>query len=161
MEINKKIDASLESLNAYNEIYPWIPNDKQIRPTDMIITFKKILMEKIKKEYNSSRDYILMNMFHTDGFRSNGKIISKEPLIKLNHFEVCRFRYQIDPKAFHYIMWYTCPKDELTDDEITKDIKNSISSYILSDNFSFIWYENPKMTIDDIYHVQVFWVKDI
>ena len=29
MEINKKIDASLESLNAYNEIYPWIPNDKQ------------------------------------------------------------------------------------------------------------------------------------
>ena len=58
-------------------------------------------------------------------------------------------------------MWYTCSKDELTDEEITKDIKNSISSFLKSDKFSFVWYENPKMTIEDIYHVQVFWVKDI
>ena len=59
MEINKKIDASLESLNAYNKIYPWIPNDKQIRPTDMIITFKNILMEKIKTEYGKFINYCL------------------------------------------------------------------------------------------------------
>ena len=58
-------------------------------------------------------------------------------------------------------MWYTCSKDELTDEEITKDIKNSISAFIKSDKFSFVWYENPKMTIEDIYHVQVFWIKHI
>ena len=38
MEINTKIDASLASLNAYNEIYKWIPNQEQIRPTEIIIT---------------------------------------------------------------------------------------------------------------------------
>ena len=161
MEINTKIDSSFDSLNVYHEEYSWIPNQNQIRPTEMIINFKKILMDKIYKEYNSTRDYILLNMFHNDGFRSGGKLVAKESLIKLNHFEVCRFRYQIDPKAFHYIMWYTCSKDELTDEEITKDIKNSISAFIKSDKFSFVWYENPKMTIEDIYHVQVFWVKDI
>ena len=63
MEINTKIHNSLESLNAYNKIYPWIPNENQIRPTDMILTFKNILMNKINREYNSTRDYILMNLF--------------------------------------------------------------------------------------------------
>ena len=43
MEINTKIDNSLESLNAYNKIYPWIPNENQIRPTEMILTFKIFL----------------------------------------------------------------------------------------------------------------------
>ena len=74
---------------------------------------------------------------------------------------MCRFRYQIDPTSFHYIMWYTCSKDDLTEEEITKDIKNSIYLIIKKENFSFIWYENPKMTINDIYHVQVFWTNNI
>ena len=159
MEINKKIGSDLQTLNEYNKIYSWIPNEKQIRPTEMIISFKKILLDKMNKDYNSSRDYILMNMFKTEGFRTNGKIVAKEPLDKLNHFEVCRFRYQIDPKAFHYIMWYTCTKEELSEEEITKDIKNNIYAFIKTDNFSFIWYENPKMSIEDIYHVQVFWIR--
>ena len=160
MEINTKINSSFDSLNAYHEIYPWIPNQEQIRPTEMIIAFKNILMDKIKKEYNSTRDYILMNIFHNDGFRVNVKLVAKESIIKLNNFEVCRFRYQIDPSSFHYIMWYTCSKEELSDGEITKDINNSITSFLKSDNFSFVWYENPKMTINDIYHVQVFWIKN-
>ena len=113
MEINNQIDSDLQTLKKYNEIYPWIPNENQIRPTKMIITFKNMLMEKIKREYNSTRDYILMNMFQMESYRNNGKITAKEPLEIFNHFEVCRFRYQIDPTAFHYIMWYTCSKDKL------------------------------------------------
>ena len=159
MEINNRIKSDFETLNEYNQKYSWIPNENQIRPTEMIITFKNIMMEKIKKDYNSTRDYILINMFNCESFRNNGKILSKEPLEIFNHFEVCRFRYQIDPKAFHYIMWYTCSKEELNDKKITNDIKNSIYAFIKTEEFSFIWYENPKMTIEDIYHVQVFWIK--
>ena len=160
MEINTKINNSLESLNAYNKIYPWIPNENQIRPTEMILTFKNILMNKINREYNSTRDYILMNLFNIEGFRSNGKLISKEPLDKLSKFEVCRFRYGLHPSTFHYIMWYTCTPESLLEEEITRDIKNSIYNIINTDNYSFVWYENPKMTINDIYHVQVFWIKN-
>jgi len=159
MEINNKIESDFESLNAYNKEYSWIPNEYQIRPTEMLINMKKILMDKIKKDYFTTRDYILVNLFNNRVEKFNEKLKAKENNEKLNKFEVCKFRYQIDPKSFHYIMWYTCDKGSLTDEEINNDIKNSIYNLIKSDNFSFIWYENPKMTINDIYHVQVFWIR--
>ena len=56
-------------------------------------------------------------------------------------------------------MWYTCAKEELSEEEITRDIKNNIYAFIKTDEFSFIWYENPKMSIEDMYYVQVFWIK--
>ena len=108
--------------------------------------------------YKSTKDYILVNIFNTEKELSNDKIIAKEPLVKLNHFDICRFRYQIEPNTFHYIMWYTCSKNELTDEEITKNVEESIYNVIKTDKFNFVWYENPKMTINDIYHVQVFWI---
>ena len=43
-------------------------------------------MDKIHKEYNSTRDYILLNMFNYDGFRSNGKIVAKGYLNKTKSF---------------------------------------------------------------------------
>jgi len=159
MEINTKINASLESLNAYNEIYPWIPNEYQIRPTDMIRFIKNNLMGNIFNEFHSTRDYILVTLLNMNAERIDKKIKVIENYDKLNKFEVCRFRYQIDSSAFHYIMWYNCSKDDLTDEEITKDINNGIYNIIKSDNYSFVWYENPKMTINDVFHVQVFWVK--
>ena len=160
MEINTKINNSIESLNAYNKKYPWIPNENQIRPTEFIISLKKVLFDKIFLEFNSTRDYILINIFKTNCDKYNNKLIAIEPNDKFHKFEVCRFRYKIDPSAFHYIMWYTCDKNELTDNEISKNIKDSIYNIIKSDNFNFVWYENPKMTITDIYHVQVFWIKE-
>jgi hypothetical protein len=159
MRINSKINSDFKTLNQYNKIYPWIPNETQIRPTEIIITLKKMLMDKISLEYNSTRDYILINVFHNDGFNTNGKLIAKNSIEKLNKFEVCRFRYELDPSTFHYIMWYTSIKKDLIDEEITRDIKNNIYSFLKKDDFSFVWYENPKMTIKDIYHVHVFWVK--
>ena len=66
----------------------------------------------------------------------------------------------VNDSTFHYIMWYTCDVESLSEEEITKDIKNNIYNIINSDDYSFVWYENPKMTIKDIYHVQVFWIKN-
>lgn len=159
MNINTNIDPSIHTLNKLNEIYHWIPNENQIRPTKIMNILKEKLMNNIDRDYKSSRDYILVNMFNTEKELLNGKIVAKEPLVKLNRFDVCRFRYQIHPNTFHYIMWYTCCKDELSNEEITKNVKDSIYNVIKSDNFSFVWYENPKMSINDIYHVQVFWIK--
>jgi len=160
MEINTEINSSLDSLNEYNKIYPWIPNEHQIRPTELIIKFKKILFDKIFNEYKSSRDYILINLFNYKIKRENEKLVAIESLESFHKFDVCRFRYQIDSSAFHYIMWYTCPKETLTIQKITNDIKSEIYNIIKSDNFKFVYYENPKMTISDIYHVQVFWMKE-
>ena len=160
MNINCQINSSLETLNKYNKIYPWIPNENEIRPTEMLINMKKILMDKIEKEYLSSCDYILIHLFNMDVERINGKLKANKNKIKISKFDTCRFRYQIDPQTFHYILWYNCEKDDLTEEEINRDIKKGIYNVIHSDNYSYIWYENPKMTIEDIYHIQVFWIKN-
>ena len=44
--------------------------------------------------------------------------------------------------------------------QITNDIKNSLDNIVQTKKYKFIWYENPKMNIKDIYHVQVFWIKE-
>lgn len=161
MELNMRIHPNYEVLNAYNELYSWIPNGNQIRPTGMNILMKERLIDKINKEYISTRDYILIEIFNYkfNKNKENKYKVINDNNIKLYKFQVCLFKYGINPKTFHYQMWYTCDKSELIDKEINKDIYNSIYNIIKSDKFKFVWYENPKMSIEDIYHVQVFWIK--
>tara|TARA_R110002050_G_scaffold124945_1_gene244317 strand:- start:12 stop:185 length:174 start_codon:yes stop_codon:yes gene_type:complete len=56
-------------------------------------------------------------------------------------------------------MWYTKMPPELTSEDVTKNIEEDLREMIGSDDFEFVWYENPKMTINKVYHVQVFWRK--
>lgn len=37
------------------------------------------------------------------------------------------------------------------------DIAEALQLRLGHGNFEFVWYLNPKMTIPDVYHVQVFW----
>ena len=46
----------------------------------------------------------------------------------------------------------------MTDELIDRDIIEGITNIIgIEASFQFGWYENPKMTVPGIYHVQVFW----
>jgi len=160
MELNFRIHPDIDVLNAYNKLYPWIPNGNQIRPTGMNILMKERMIDKINEEYNSMRDFILIDIFkYVFTNKENKYQIIKDNNIKLHKFQVCRFKYDIHPKTFHYIMWYTCDKKYLSDREVNKDIRNSIFNIIKDDKFTFVWYENPKMSIEDVYHIQVFWIK--
>ena len=159
MNINCKISGDINILNKYNKIYDWIPNDKQIRPSDMNIFMKDMLLNKIKLEYNSTRDYMLINLFDFNGYLVNGKYKSEEKNIKLHKFEVCRFKYKLNKNTFHYILWYNCNKEELSENEINKDIKKGIYNLFKNEDYEYVWYENPKMSINDIYHLQIFFIK--
>jgi hypothetical protein len=45
-------------------------------------------------------------------------------------------------------------------EQISTDIAEGIQLLIGErHDFEFVWYENPKMTVPDLYHVQVFWRK--
>ena len=55
-------------------------------------------------------------------------------------------------------MWYTC-LPELDEETINANIYDEIYKLLDHKNFQFVWYENPKMNIPGIYHVQVFWVE--
>ena len=161
MQLNCEIHPDIEVLNAYNKLYPWIPSGSQIRPSEKNIEMKNILIEKIKKEYKSMRDYILINLFYYKFYKNKDKkyeaIIDYN--IKFNKLEVSRFKYNINDSTFHYIMWYTCNKEDLIPKEINRDIHRSIYNIIGTDKFNFVYYENPKMSVPDIYHLHVFFVK--
>lgn len=158
--LNCEIHPNIEILNAYNKLYPWIPNGSQIRPSEKNIEMKNILIDKIKREYNSMRDYILINVFNYK-FNKNKdkKYQALDYNIKLNKLEVCRFKYNVNDATFHYIMWYTCDKTDLIPKEINRDIHRSIYNILGTDKFKYVYYENPKMSVPDMYHIHVFFIK--
>lgn len=57
-------------------------------------------------------------------------------------------------------MWYSYgPSQGLTEAQIDADITKALQAQLQGDGFDFVWYENPKMTVPDLHHVQVFWHK--
>ena len=80
-------------------------------------------------------------------------------------FEPNQFPYDLPPGTRHYIMWYTAAPPALTEERINQDVLDAVGQLTAGraeragppPSVQFCWYENPKMTIPEIYHVQVFW----
>ena len=71
-------------------------------------------------------------------------------------FEENKFHYDDLPEGtHHWVMWYKKKPDEST---INKDIEDALKEELnLSDDYDFVWYENPRMSMPQLYHLQVFW----
>jgi len=106
------------------------------------------------------RDYILISIFNYKFYKNKDKKYqSIDNDIKLNKLEVCRFKYNVNDSTFHYIMWYTCHKNDLIPKEINRDIHRSIYNILGTDKFKYVYYENPKMSVPSIYHIHIFFVR--
>jgi hypothetical protein len=71
------------------------------------------------------------------------------------------FPYDLPNNVNHYVLWnskYEYYKD-FDDITINTIIKETLDTMVNSDNFDFAWYKNPKPSIPELFHVQVFWVK--
>ena len=157
LPINCKINPDADTLNKYHIIYKWIPDENMIRPSHDDLN-KKVELFSILEMYNSKIDYIAINIFKIKSKinHDNGKICSKFDIKEncMKMFLPNLFKYNI-PEGNHYIMWYSYKN--LSDDEITNDIYNSLTKICEFSNFKFVWYINPKMTFPEVFHVQVFW----
>jgi hypothetical protein len=157
--IRNCIPSNKEELNNLNITYSWIPNDKQIRPTEIQQLEKYFLMSKINYEWKSTKDYILNQVFGQNFVIENNKKIVKHINV-LNEwvFEESMFKYNVE--ANHYILWninYDYYKDfdvKFINEIITTNLQNKLKH----DKFDFAWYKNPKPTVPEIYHIQVFWI---
>jgi hypothetical protein len=135
-----KIDPDIEILNNLHEIYPWVPSGGQIRPNESTLEQKCKDMET--NSYNIDELY--------------------NKLFK-NH-EICRFLknkypYNVSDQTHHYVLWFPFRENYLDDQQIILNINKEIKMIVGNDEFDFCWYENPNMTISEIYHVQVFWTE--
>ena len=158
--LNTKIIPHLDNLDKLNKIYSWIPNSNQIRPSKHIAKLKEKFFIKIEAFYNSFKDYVLIELFKSERkYNKLGKLVTSGNIISENLFLPNNFPYELNKNTYHYVMWYNKLKKDLTEVQITSDIRNSLNNIVNNKKYKFVWYENPKMNIKDIYHVQVFWSK--
>jgi hypothetical protein len=73
------------------------------------------------------------------------------------------FPYQAPAGTHHWVQWY-CIHDpaeleRLTDDVVSGDISAALWGVVGSDEFEFVWYQNPKPSCSHedrrLFHVQV------
>ena len=156
MELNCKISPALDNLAKYNQQYSWIPGPENIRPNPETLILKNKIFRDLRAFYTTNYDYILSSIFDIDtSLTSEGKLQAKTPDKKEFRFVKNIFPYQLPDNTNHYIMWYTFTP---SDDVINQNIYDEIFKLLDHKNFQFVWYENPKMNIPGLYHVQVFWI---
>ena len=152
-----KISSDINFLNKINKSHSWIPSQLNIRPNSKVLDKKKIFLEKINIFYESFTDYIYNDIFEFNSvINDEGKIkVLKENITEKKVFEKNMFPYDVPENTKHYIMWYSYNE---SNNLINEDIKNNIYEITNSFNFDFVWYENPKKSMENIFHVHVFWI---
>ncbi len=129
-----QISSDISSLNELSRTYPWIPNESSIRPSPEVMIKKCMVNQHIQRDWPSLSTYIQQTIFR-------GR--------KCWIFEECMFPYQT--KGKHYILWNT--DFPFTHEFNNKDMYEEIEKYVKGD---FVYYKNPKPTVLEFYHVQVF-----
>eukprot|EP00602_Paraphysomonas_sp_CaronLab_P001375 CAMPEP_0185027626 /NCGR_PEP_ID=MMETSP1103-20130426/12885_1 /TAXON_ID=36769 /ORGANISM="Paraphysomonas bandaiensis, Strain Caron Lab Isolate" /LENGTH=189 /DNA_ID=CAMNT_0027561719 /DNA_START=295 /DNA_END=864 /DNA_ORIENTATION=+ len=172
-----RIPSDLASLETLHCSYPWIPGPDQVRPSEKCKEHKAIRMQALDANWEGREDYILSSVFYKPvEVAPSGRfqVLDRNISGKLR-FVPNEFPYQIDV-GHHYILWFGATLDEstldtpagscrrwegvcpLSDEEINCHITEALKEIAADENsFDFAWYENPKMTVPEIYHVQVFW----
>jgi hypothetical protein len=162
--LRNKINSDLETLDKLNLIYPWIPNSLCIRPKLEDIDKKNNLIQEINLKWVNHKDYIYNKIFgHKYYINNEFKKFIKYNFLKYENiwsFQPSLFKYNIILESNHWILW-NCEKDfnfDFPEEEINEIISKYLHNLILNDNYQFVWYKNPKPSITDFFHIQVFWI---
>jgi hypothetical protein len=116
-------------------------------------------MLEMDEKWMSCKDYILF------------KVFGRQPKVICNRFYVENMEVDAAEKVFqqnefpyaieegnHWVLWYGSSGQSCSDEDITSDIYIALLDHLNgSEDFDFAWYENPKMSVPEFYHVQVFW----
>ena len=156
--IRSRVSSDVSELNILNMIYPWVPNETQVRPTPEQMELKRLNLAALDQQWRSMRDYILYEIFgkHPCVDDSN-KLCTSDDAVSVADVRFCpsHFPYNIQAGGKHWVLWFGCHE------EPNLNINNIIAKMIKEraghDDFDFAWYPNPKMSLPDFYHVHVFW----
>lgn len=159
--IRNKISSDVEALATLKKTHWWIPDENQIRPSLEVIEEKRKLSEWVLSNYISFRDFILDAFFDYATEKENG--LAYVPRVSRCEWTFCKsqFPYALEPNVKHYILWnsFYNYNMEFEDSKINSLIEDTLTHLVGSDAFDFAWYKNPKPSIPELYHVQVFWIR--
>jgi hypothetical protein len=142
-----RISSALEDLNRLSAIHDWIPNEHTIRPTSADLAAKHAAMDRISNTWPSVIAFIEHSIFCNDTTRQW-------------FFKPSTFRYNLPNYCNHYVLWSSQNNyyHSYTDEDINNQINTQLKNLLANNNYDFVWYKNPKPTVIDFWHVQVFWI---
>lgn len=133
--IGGRVSSDAAVLSTLHAFYPWIPSDKQTRPTDST--------RAAKERFLSGKPLVQLE----DELISEHALRPGESALVL-----CPFPYATE--GVHYILWMMA--DDLPSEAtITNCIRAHTSALGVRE---FVWYENPKKSVvsSRLHHVHVF-----
>lgn len=169
-KLRTRVNPNIDYLTLLNLTHNWIPNHQMIRPTLEVFNKKTLLNNHINNDWSSMKDYVLYSVFDQDPkINQEGKYYIDQTILNVNFewvFKPAQFPYNVPTNSNHYILWnysndfFTETNERfVSDEDINKIILDSIikiNENSSTDNIEFIWYKNPKPSILDFFHVQVF-----
>ena len=160
--LRNKISSDIQDLNELHRYYKWIPDENMIRPNPKVLEDKRIFSDYVLRKWASFQDFILDTHFkYTVDIKDERYYIQNEVKKSEWNFQKSLFPYDLPLEVNHYILWnslYDC-SNEFNESMINTIIKDTIESMSTTDKFDFAWYKNPKTSIPELWHCQVFWVR--
>lgn len=160
--LRSKISSNMEDLNELHKERWWIPNKNMIRPQKDVLDSKREFSKNVLAKWATYRDFILDTHFRYPINTYNNLLIVDDTDKKEEwNFRASLFPYNLPADVNHYVLWnskydYFTEFDEV---KINRIIKECLSNMLNSDDFDFAWYLNPKPSIPDLWHCQVFWIR--
>jgi hypothetical protein len=156
-----QVSCDVSALDVLHRSYPWIPGAADVRPPVDILERKRLQLHAIQANWATFPDYIRVSVFGLPSTQDplSLKLISCEDdsaLTGRKVFAPNEFPYNV---PMHFVMWYG-PSPHLEpdrcEDDITADIAAAVDDNPGLRGSNFVWYINPKMTVPEYFHVQVF-----
>lgn len=157
-----RISSDKEELNKLHKKYWWIPDETMIRPTPKMLEDKLQFSNYILHNWMSFKDFILHTHFKYPVDSEDGHLYVKKLVEKLEWvFIHSMFSYKLPNGVHHYVLWNSMYDFfmDFDDSKINLIIKETLEEMLNTDAFDFAWYKNPKPSIPELYHIQVFWIK--
>jgi hypothetical protein len=157
-----QISSDTKDLNELHKQYWWIPDETMIRPTPQILDDKLIFSMFVLRNWMSYKDFILDTHFKYNMDIEDGQKYFPEPVTKSEwNFQKSLFPYNVPNDVNHYFLWNSLYDyfADINEETINTIIKDTLTSMLNTDLFDFVWYKNPKPSIPELWHCQVFWIR--
>ena len=156
------ISSDINILNSLSKSYLFLPNECNIRPTPELIKQKEQSIKYISSYWSSMYDYMKHSVFNVKAkINKDGIMYTDDTPTQEWIFKQAQYPYNIS-NGNHWILWKY--SDSMTSFDISnnvhtinKIIETRLYLSLKHNNFNFAWYPNPKPSIPEFFHVQVFW----
>ena len=164
--LRKCISSNIQDLNRLHAEHWWIPDETMIRPNPKVLEGKHVFSQYVLTCWKSYRDFILDTHFKYAVATNDKEQLYVVDDIRCEDAEwllmESLYPYAVSAGVHHSVLWnsYYDYFEDFSEVVINDKITGVLRGQLGHDNFDFCWYVNPKPSIPELWHCQVFWISD-